>query len=57
MKRPVKKATIRSPRKHLHTFADIRHKAEQRLRRGLKLDFDQIMLDIATLRARDQDLD
>jgi hypothetical protein len=39
-------------RKHPTTFAEIRHDAEKRLERGLKLDFDQIMLDIELLRAR-----
>jgi hypothetical protein len=39
-------------RKHPTTFAEIRRDAEKRLARGLKLDFDQIMLDIAALRAR-----
>ena len=34
------------------TFAAIRRDCESRLARGLKLDFDQIMLDIAALRAR-----
>jgi hypothetical protein len=38
--------------KHPATFAEIRRKAEKRLARGLKLDFDQIMLDIAVIRAR-----
>ena len=33
------------------TFAEIRCAAEQRLARGLTLDFDQIMLDIARVRA------
>ena len=33
------------------TFAEIRFNAEERLRHGLKLDFDQIMLDIGAIRA------
>lgn len=41
-----------SRRKHPTTFAEIRSDAEKKLQRGLKLDFDQIMLDIAALRAR-----
>ena len=40
-----------SRRKHPTTFAEIRSDAEKKLQRGLKLDFDQIMLDIAALRA------
>jgi len=45
---------MRSPPKHqkraTKTFEDIRWAAEKRLARGLKLDFDQIMLDIAAVR-------
>jgi hypothetical protein len=42
------------PKMHPHrkrplTFAAIRRDAENRLARGLKLDFDQIMLDITAL--------
>jgi hypothetical protein len=43
-------------RKHPTTFAEIRRNAENRLARGLKLDFDQIMLDIAALRVRAEKL-
>jgi len=39
-------------RKHPTTFAEIRRDAEKRLALGLVLDFDQIMLDIAAIRAR-----
>ena len=39
----------RPHRKRPLTFAAIRRDAENRLARGLKLDFDQIMLDIAAL--------
>lgn len=47
-------AIRRIPRrgKHFPTFSDIRRDAEKRLASGLKLDFDQIMLDIAALRVR-----
>ena len=38
-------------RKRPLTFAAIRRDAESRLARGLKLDFDQIMLDITALMA------
>jgi hypothetical protein len=38
------------------TFADIRREAEARLTRGLRLDFDQIMLDIAAVRRADKKL-
>jgi hypothetical protein len=34
-----------------HCFADIRKDCEDRLARGLKLDFDQIMLDIDAIKA------
>jgi hypothetical protein len=39
-------------RRHPMTFAEIRRDAEKRLKRGLKLDFDQIMLDIEAIRVR-----
>jgi hypothetical protein len=32
-------------------FADVRRNAEMRLKLGLKLDFEQIMADIAAIRA------
>jgi hypothetical protein len=38
-------------RKRPRTFAAIRRDAENRLARGLKLDFDQIMSDITALMA------
>jgi hypothetical protein len=51
VKRPPTRQ-VRTRHKHPMTFADVRHDAEDRLARGLKLDFDQIMLDIAAIRAR-----
>ncbi|HME12876.1 MAG TPA: hypothetical protein VKF79_08450 [Candidatus Acidoferrum sp.] len=44
------------PRKRPSTFAEVRHDAEKRLEHGLKLDFDQIMLDIAAIRVRAETL-
>lgn len=44
----------RSRRKKPRTFAEIRRHAEETLRRGLPLDFDQIMRDVAALRAQAQ---
>jgi hypothetical protein len=38
------------PRKRPATFSDVRRDAEKKLARGLELDFDQIMLDIAAIR-------
>jgi hypothetical protein len=50
---------VRSPthsdqphQKRPSTFDEVRRSAEKTLRRGLKLDFDQIMLDIAAIRVR-----
>ena len=39
-------------RKRPTTFAEVRSDAEKRLALGLGIDFDQIMLDIAAIRAR-----
>jgi len=49
--RPPPKLIARSHRKRPRTFADIRRNAEMRLKLGLKLDFEQIMADIAAIRA------
>jgi hypothetical protein len=49
--RPPPKLIVRAHRKRPRTFADIRRNAEKRLKLGLKLDFDQMMADIAALRA------
>ena len=49
--RPPPKLVGRTYRKRPRTFADIRRSAEKRLKLGLKLDFDQIMADIAAIRA------
>ena len=49
--RPPPKLIVRAHRKRPRTFADIRRNAEMRLKLGLKLDFEQIMADIATIRA------
>jgi hypothetical protein len=48
---PPRPSFIRN--KALPTFADIRRNAEKQLALGLQLDFHQIMLEIAELRARD----
>ena len=48
--RPSPERISRPRSKRPRTFAEIRRDAEHRLRRGLKLDFKQIMLDIAALR-------
>ena len=40
----------RPHRKHPTTFAEIRRNAEERLAQGLKVDFEQIMIDIAVIR-------
>jgi hypothetical protein len=50
-----------SPKRRLslkirRTFADVRREAEARLARGLRLDFDRIMLDIAAIRRADKKL-
>jgi hypothetical protein len=50
--RPPPRLIGASRRKGPRTFADIRRNAEKRLKLGLKLDFDQIMADIAALRTR-----
>lgn len=52
MARPPERPSERPHRKQPATFAEIRRDAEKRLARGLRLDFDQIMLDIAVIRAR-----
>ena len=49
---PIHRRSERAHRKRPATFAEIRRDAEKRLARGLGLDFDQIMLDIAAIRAR-----
>jgi uncharacterized membrane protein len=49
--RPPPKLIARSDRKRPRTFADIRRNAEKRLKLGLQLDFEQIMADIAAIRA------
>ena len=50
--RPRLKQSKRPRRTRPATFAEIRLNAEKRLRRGLKLDFDQIMRDVEELRMR-----
>lgn len=47
--RPKREAHPQHPRPHC--FADIRKDCEDRLARGLKLDFEQIMLDIDAIKA------
>jgi hypothetical protein len=55
--RPPPKHIARSRAKRPRTFAEIRRNAEQTLRLGLRLNFKQIMLDIAALRAGAQNSD
>ena len=50
MARLPAKRTDRSHRKRPTTFAEVRRRAEDRLAHGLKLNFDQIMLDIDAIR-------
>jgi len=52
MVRAIHRRSARAHRKRPVTFAEIRSDAEKRLALGLGLDFDQIMLDIAAVRAR-----
>ena len=49
MRSPPKRSK-RPPRKRPTTFAEVRRNAEKKLALGLKLDFDQIMLDIEVIR-------
>jgi hypothetical protein len=48
--RPSEKYSERRHGQRPSTFAEIRRDAEKKLARGLKLDFDQIMLDIEAIR-------
>ena len=48
----IPRRSARVHRKPPITFAEVRSDAEKRLALGLLLDFDQIMLDIAAIRAR-----
>jgi len=49
MVRAAQRGSERAHRKRPVTFADVRRDAEKRMARGLKLDFDQIMLEIAVI--------